>query len=199
MATTLATIRARVREDLQDSDDANYRWTNDEVDGAVERVVLEFSQAYPLQEEDEITTTEDDKELDISSLSSLLKIASVEYPMDQVPPYYQRVDLWNDKLCMQDEDDGTNKARVRWYKSHTLDAESSTIPTEHEEIIVMGAAGYLTMSSSAYTIDKASIGGRYATVNFRIWGQGRLNLYRQKLKAIARTNRVITRELYTDD
>ena len=199
MATTLVTIRARVREDLQDTDDANYRWSNDEVDGAIERVVREFSRAYPLQEEDEITTTEDDKELDISSLSSLLKIASVEYPMDQDPPYYQRVDLWNDKLYMQDEGDGTKKARVRWYKSHTLDAESSTLPPEHEEIIVMGATGYLAMSASAYTIDKASIGGRYATVNFRIWGQGRLNLYRQKLKAIARTNRVITRELYTDD
>lgn len=199
MATTLATIRARVREDLQDTDDANYRWTNDEVDGAIERVAREFSQAYPLQQQDEITTTEDDKELDISGLSSLIKLASVEYPMDQDPPHYQRFDFWNDKLYMQDEGDGTNKARVRWYKSHTLDAESSTIPTEHEEIIVMGATGYLAMSASAYTVDKASIGGRYATVNFRIWGQGRLNLYRQKLKAIARTNRVITRELYTDD
>ncbi len=199
MATTLATIRARVREDLQDTDDANYRWTNDEVDGAIERVVLEFSQAYPLQEEDEITTTEDDKELDISSLSNLLKVVSVEYPMDLTPPSMQRVDFWNDKLYMSDEGDGTNKARVRWYKSHTLDAASSTIPTEHEEIIVMGATGHLAMSASAYTIDKASIGGRYATVNFRIWGQGRLNLYRQKLKTIARTNRVITTELYTDD
>jgi len=100
---------------------------------------------------------------------------------------------------LQGEGDGTNKARVRWYKSHTLDAESSTIPTEHEELIVMGATGYLAMSASAYTVDKASIGGRYSTVNFRIWGQGRLNLYRQKLKAIARSSRVITRELYSDD
>jgi len=98
MATTLATIRARVREDLQDTDDASYRWSNDEVDGAVERVVLEFSQAYPIEQQEEITTTADDKELDISGLSSLLKITSVEYPMDQDPPYYQRFDFWNDKL-----------------------------------------------------------------------------------------------------
>lgn len=195
----LTEMRARVREDLQDTDDANYRWSNDEVDGAIERVVREFSRAYPIQQQDEITTTEDDKELDISSLSSLLKVVSVEYPTDQDPPHYQRFDFWADKLYMQDEGDGSNKARVRWYKSHTLDAEGSTIPTEHEEIIVMGATGYLAISASAYTVDKASIGGRYATVNFRIWGQGRLNLYRQKLKVIARTNRVITGELYTDD
>ena len=199
MATTLATIRTRVREDLQDTDDANYRWTNDEVDGAIERVVREFSRAYPIQQQDEITTTEDDKELDISGLTNLLKIVSVEYPMDQDPPYYQRLDFWNDKLYMQDEGDGTNKARVRWYKSHTLDAESSTIPTEHEELIVMGATGHLAMSASAYTIDKASIGGRYASPDFLKWGRERLSTYNKMLKAVARSNRVITRELYTDD
>ena len=195
----LADMRARVREDLQDTDDANYRWSNDEVDGAIERVVREFSRAYPIQQQDEITTTEDDKELDISGLSSLLKIASVEYPMDLTPPYMQRLDFWNDKLYMQDEGDGTKKARVRWYKSHTLDAESSTIPTEHEEIIVMGAAGYLAMSASAYTIDKASIGGRYTSPDFLKWGRERLSTYNNNLKAIARSNRVITREFYSEE
>ncbi len=199
MATTLATIRARVREDLQDTDDASYRWSNDEVDGAVEMVVREFSRAYPIQEDDEITTTEDDKELDISGLSSLLKIASVEYPMDLDPPYYQRFEFWADKLYMRDEGDGTKKSRVRWYKSHTLDAESSTIPTEHEELIVMGATGDLAMSASAYTIDKASIGGRYASPGFLKWGRERLSTYNNNLKAIARSNRVITRELYSEE
>ena len=37
----IATMRARVREDLQDTDAANYRWSNDEVDGAIERTVRE--------------------------------------------------------------------------------------------------------------------------------------------------------------
>ena len=257
----LATMRARVREDLQDTDAANYRWTDDEVDGAIERVVREFSLAYPLQQQDEITTTADDKELDISILSSLLKIVSVEYPMDLTPPCMQRFDFWNDKLYMRDEGDGTKKARVRWGRQHVLGAAwqastayswgafvwpttfngykyvcttagtshatteptwpttlgqtvtdgttlvwtchsveavvtFSTIPTEHEEIIVMGAAGYLAISASAYTVDKASIGGRYASPDFLKWGRERLSTYNKKLKAIA--SRVTTRELYSD-
>lgn len=195
----LADMRTRVREDLQDTDDANYRWSNDEVDGAIERVVREFSHAYPIQQQDEITTTEDDRELDISSLSSLLKVVSVEYPMDRDPPHYQRFEFWDDTLYMRDEGDGTKKARVRWYKSHTLDAESSTIPTEHEELIVMGATGYLAMSASAYTIDKASIGGRYASPGFLKWGRERLSTYNNNLKAVARSNRVITREFYSEE
>jgi hypothetical protein len=56
----LATMRTRVREDLQDTDSENYRWSNDEVDGSIERVVREFSLAYPIQAENQITTTADD-------------------------------------------------------------------------------------------------------------------------------------------
>jgi len=192
----LATLRTRVREDLQDTDAANYRWTNDEVDGAIERVVREFSLAYPIQEEDEITSTADDKELDISSLSDLLKIVSVEYPMDLEPPYYQRFEMWGDKLYMTDKGDGTKKARVRWHKWHTLDAVSSTIPQQFEELIVLGATGYLAASASVYTVDKATIAGRFATANFLKWGQQRLDRYEKKLKQFA--NRVVSKEFYSD-
>jgi len=38
----LTEMTARVREDVQDEDDANYRWTDDQVEGAIERVVREF-------------------------------------------------------------------------------------------------------------------------------------------------------------
>ena len=256
MTTTLSGIRARVREDLQDSDDANYRWSNHEVDGAIDRVVREFSQAYPIQQQDEITTTEDDRELDISSLTDLLKVVSVEYPMDLSPPYMQRIETWADKLYMSDEGDGTKKARVRWYKWHTLlgdtawaastayakgdivvpatlngywyecttagtsgaaaptwpttaggtvddntavwTCRASTIPEQLEEIIVMGATGYLAMSASVYTTDKATIAGSYAPDDFRQWGKDRLFRYEKRLKAIARSNRVITSEFYSD-
>ena len=195
----LADMRARVREDLQDTDEANYRWTDDEVDGAIERVVREFSLVYPLQEEDKITTTADDKELDISTLADLLKVASVEYLLDLEPPYYQRFTTWGQKLYMADKGDGTKKARVRWHKWHTLDAASSTIPEQFEELIVLGATGYLATSASVYTVDRATIAGRFATANFLKWGQQRLDRYETKLKAIARDSRVIPKELYVEE
>lgn len=192
----LATMRARVREDLQDTDAANYRWTDDEVDGAIERVVREFSLAYPLQQQDDIATTEDSNELDISSLTKLLKVYSVEFPIGVHPPYYQKFEVWEITLYMQDDGDGNN-ARVRWGSLHVLDAAASSIPEQHEEIIVLGATGYLATSASAYTVDRATIAGRHATINFLKWGKERLARYEKKLKAI--TSRVITKELYTDD
>ena len=191
----LTEMRGRVREDFQDEDEANYRWTNDQVDGAIERVVTEFSLAYPQMESTDIATTEDSRELDISSLSGLIAIRRVEFPIGEDPPYYQHFDIWGTKLYMADKGNGDD-ARVRWYKEHTLDAESSTIPSQFEEIIVLGATGYLAASASVYTVDKATIAGKWATINFLNWGKERLDRYEKKLKALK--SRVTTRELYSE-
>jgi len=193
----LTEMRARVREDLQDTDAQNYRWTDDEVDGAIDRVVTEYSLHSPIEQQDDIATTDGDTELDISSLTGLLKIESVEFPIGQTPKYMQRIEYWAGQLDMEDEGNG-NDARVRWLKKHTLTAESTTIPSEHEEIIVLGATGYLALSASAYTVDRASIAGRHAAINYKAWGKERLDRYDKKLKAISRTSKVIPKRLYTN-
>ena len=194
----LTEMRARVREDLQDTDSQNYRWTDDEVDGAIQRVVTQYSLHAPIEQQDDIATTEGDTELDISSLSGVLKIESLEFPIGRTPKYMQHIEYWAGHLYMEDEGDGED-ARVRWLKKHTLTAESTTIPTEHEEIIVLGATGYLAMSASAYTVDRASIAGRHATINYKAWGKERLDRYDNKLKAVSRSSKVVSKELYTDD
>jgi hypothetical protein len=194
----LTEMRARVREDLQDTDSQNYHWTDDEVDGAIDRVVMEYSLAAPIQQQGDITTTGGDTELNISSLSSLLKIESVEFPVGKTPKYMQRFEYWAGHLYMQDEGDGTD-ARVKWLKKHTLDTQSTTIPAEHEEIIALGATGYLAMSAAAYTVDRATIAGRYSTINYKAWGKDRLDRYDKKLKAVAQANRIVQRELYTEN
>jgi len=194
----LTEMRARVREDLQDTDSENYRWTDDEVDGAITRVVIDYSLRAPIEQQDDIATTDGDTELDISSLTGRLGIESVEFPIGYKPKYFQRTEYWAGHLYMQDEGDGED-ARVRWLKKHTLAVGSTTIPAEHEEIIALGATGYLAMSASAYTVDRASIAGSHATINFKAWGKERLDRYDRKLKAISRSSRVIQRTFYTDE
>jgi hypothetical protein len=194
----LTEMRARVREDLQDTDSQNYHWTNDEVDGAIDRVVMEYSIHAPIEQQTDIATTDGDTELDISSLSGLLRIESVEFPIGKAPKYLQRFERWTGKIYMEDGGDGSD-ARVRWLKKHTLTAQSTTIPAEHEEIIVLGATGYLAMSASAYTVDRATIAGRYGTISYKAWGKDRLGRYDKKLKAIARTSRIISKELYVEE
>jgi hypothetical protein len=191
-------MTARVREDLQDIDAENYRWTDDEIEGAIGRAVDEYSIHTPIEQQDDITTTDGDTELDISALTGLLRVESVEFPLGQTPKHMQRFEYWAGQLHMEDEGDTTN-ARVRWLKNHTLAAGSTTIPLEHEEIIVLGATGYLAMSASAHTVDRAVIAGHYGTISYRAWGKERLDRYDTKLKGLAQVSRVTRRTLYTQD
>jgi hypothetical protein len=192
----LTAMVTRVRADLKDTDSQNYIWTDAEIQGAIGRAVLEYSIHAPIEQQTDITTTDGNTELDISSLSGLLQVASIEFPLDSSPKYMQHFERYAGHLYMEDEGDGS-KARVRWLKIHTL-GESTTIPAEHEEIIVLGATGYLAMSAAAYTVDRATIAGHYATVNYKAWGMERLQRYDKKLKQVAHGNRVTGRTLYTD-
>lgn len=193
----LTEMRARVREDLQDTDSENYRWTDDEVEGAILRAVDEYSMYAPIQQQDDIATTDGDTELDISTLTGIVQIESVEFPIGESPKRMQHTEYWAGQLTMQDEGDGTD-GRVRWLKKHTLGG-STTIPTQHEEIIVLGATAYLAMSASANTVDRAFIAGHYGTISYKAWGTERFKRYDQRLRQVAQANRVTSRQLYTDE
>jgi len=182
---TLTELRARVRQDLQDEDASNYRWTDVEVDGAIQRVVREFSLYLPLEQQTDLATTADSRDIDISSLTKRLKIFSLEFPLDSHPRTFQKFEVYMDTLTMEDEGNGDN-ARLRWGKQHTVDASSSTIPEQYDEVIVLGTTGYLATSASVYTVDRASIAGKWATINFLKWGQERLARYEQQLRASRR-------------
>ena len=192
----LTQMRARVRQDLRDTDPDTYLWSDDEIDVAIHRALREYSLACPIEEQTDIPTREGDTELDISSLAGIIGIESVEFPLGESPPNLQHFRYWAGRLFMSDCGDGSD-ARVRWRKRHTLTADQSTIPEEHEELIVMGATAYLAHSLAVYTVDRATIAGRYATVNYQNWAQERLDLFHGKLKALSR--RIATRELYGEE
>jgi hypothetical protein len=193
----LTEMVARVRQDLKDTDEQNYIWTDDEIGAAIGRAVTEYSLHALIEQQTDITTTDGDRELDISELSGLLQVVSVEFPLDKFPRYMQHWERYAGHLYMEDEGDGSD-ARVRWLKKHTLDSET-TIPAEHEEIIVLGATGYLAMSAAAYTVDRATIAGHYGTISYKAWGKERLDRYDKRLKQVAQANRIVQRELYMED
>ncbi|MBA7508024.1 hypothetical protein ES706_06755 [subsurface metagenome] len=244
----LTEMIARVRQDLQDEDAANYRWTNDQIDGQIERVVREFSLFLPLEQQTDLATIDGSHDIDISGLIKRLKIFSLEFPLDFHPRAFQKFELYMDTLTMEDEGDGQD-ARIRWGRQHVLGAAwqasisyslgtfvwpttfngykyectaagisgateptwpttlgqtvtdgtvtwtchspetavtYSTIPEEHEEVIVLGATGYLATSASVYTVDRATIAGRHATINYRAWGKERLDRYEKQLNSLRR-------------
>ena len=193
----LTDMRAIVRRDLHDEDAGNYRWTNDELDRHIAHAVKDFSEALPLEQKATKATTSGSRELDISTITNRVMVEAVEYPADKFPRRYQRFSLWGDTVTLLDDEvpDGSN-SYIYYGKLHTLDASSSTIPTQHEDLIAAGACGYAAIEWAAYAINRVNIGGTATPAEFMKWGKQRLRHFRSELRRLGRRNRVRLKQLY---
>lgn len=193
----LSEMRTIVRRDLHDEDASNYRWTDDELDRHIAHAVKEFSEAIPLEQKAVKATTSGSRDIDISSLSGRVMVEAVEYPVDNFPRRYQRFALWGDTLTLLGDEvpDGSN-AYIYYGKLHTLDASTSTIPTNLEGLIAAGAEGYAAVEWAAYAINRVNVGGDVTPGEFLAWGNEKLRFFRQELKRLGRRNRVRIGQLY---
>lgn len=193
----LSDMRAIVRRDLHDEDAANYRWTDDELDRHIAHTVKDFSKALPLELKATKATTSGSREIDTSSLSDMVMAAAVEYPVDEFPKRYQRFALWGDTLTLLGDEvpDGSN-AYIYYGKLHTLDATTSTIPAEHEDLIAVGACGYAAVEWAVYAINRVNVGGAMIPKELLTWGNEKLGYFKAELNRLGRKNRVRTRTLY---
>jgi hypothetical protein len=188
-------MRTRVRRDLKDEDEANYRWSNDELDRHIDHALREFSKALPREMKADIATTPDSREVDISTLSDRVLILAVEYPIGYFPARYQRFALYQDTLTLlgSETPDGSD-ARIFYGKLHTLNAETSTIPSQHEDIVAVGAEAYALIEWAAYAINRVSLGGDQTPRQFRERGEELLRYFKKELARLK--SRLRSRQLY---
>jgi hypothetical protein len=194
----LTEMRNTVRRDLHDEDDSNYRWTNDELDRHIAHAVNEFSEAIPYEQKATKATTSGSREIDISTITDRIMVEAVEYPVGRFPKWYQRFALWADTITLLGDEvpDGSD-AYIYYGKLHTLDSETSTIPTKHEDLIVAGACGYAAVEWAVYAINRVNTGGTPTPRELLDWGKEKLNHFRRELRRLGRRNRARVRSLYT--
>ena len=190
-------MRTIVRRDLRDEEPTNYRWSDDELDRHIAHALKDFSEALPFPAKAILPTTPGSRVIDISALTDRVMVEAVEYPVDNFPPYYQRFALWGHALTLFGDEvpDGAN-CNVYYGMLHTLDAEGSTIPTKHEDLIAIGAEGYAAVEWASYAINRVSVGGTGAPGEFLNWGNDKLKQFRNELKRLGRRNQVRIHQLY---
>jgi len=193
----LAEMRTLVRRDLHDEDAASYRWTNDELDRHIAHAVKDFSEHLPLEQKATKATTAGSREVDIATITSRVMVEAVEYPTGKFPKRYQPFALWGDALTILGEEvpDGSN-AYVYYGKLHTLDASTSTIPAQYENLVAIGACGYAAVEWAVYAVNRVNVGGGMTPRQFLDWGRDKLRYFRQEISRLGRRNRVRIRSLY---
>jgi len=194
----LTEMRARLRQDLKDQDAANYRWSDDELNRHIGHTLRELSLAVPLEAKATLTTTGGSRELSIASLTDLITIEAVEYPVGQYPPRYARFSLWGETLTLLVEetpDDG-EQVYIYYGKLHTLNETTSTIPSPLEDMVATGAAGYAAVEWASFATNRVNVGGDQTWRSYLIWGQDRLASFMRGLAKHSRKNAVRCRQLY---
>jgi len=200
----LPEMRSRVRRDLKDED--SVRWTDSELNRAIDRALREFSQRCPREMKTTLPTTEGSRTLDISSLTDRVSIDYLEYPIDKYPRVFRKFYIYLNTLTIgspfdpslkDSVPDGSN-CHIYWGKLHTLDGTTSTIPPQHQDLIALGAAAYAIISQSQYSTERVSVGGRETDRDYSFWGGDRLRQFQRELKQISRTRKLRIGRLYGD-
>ncbi len=194
----LSTLRARVRRDLHDEDSGSYRWTDNEMDRHIQRAVRELSAAVPLAAKAALTTTAGSRDVSVSSLADLIGVQAIEYPVGKYPPVYVRFSHWQTTLTLLvDKFPAANEGvNVFYWKVHTLDSASSTVPSYLEDLLATGAAAYAALEWASFATNRVNVGGEDVWQRYQTWGQRSLSAFMKGLANHNRRNVVRARQLY---
>ena len=192
-------MRSRVRTDLHDEDSQNYRWTDAELNRHIDHSIREFSIALPREQLATLNTTANSRDLSLTSLTDLVQVEAVEYPVDKYPPVYVQFSIWENTLTLLVDQARASVEQVKVYygKIHTLDATTSTTPPHLEDLVAAGAAGYAAVEWSSFATNRVNVGGPDTWQQYLTWGQQRLAYFHQKLVKLSRKGSLRARRLYT--
>jgi len=159
--TLLAAMTTNVRNDLKDLDVASYLWTDAEIQRHIQHAVNDYQKIYPLVGDSTIVAVADTNgNTRRQSLNPLptgyLWAMRVEYPIDNDPPAYlvfreELIDQGTLYLPMGEPPAVGDSIKVWYAMVHTLSTTTSTLPTEHEEVITLGAVAYAAQAATRYS------------------------------------------------
>jgi hypothetical protein len=201
MAANLAAVRTLVRRDLHDEDSSNYRWTDSVLDRHIVRAAGEYSLHAPLEQKTTLTTTAGSRDVSIASLAGLIEIAAVEWPAGEFPPRLLGFARWQTTITLDSTNApvGVENINVYWYKAHTLDGSSSTIPAIHDDIVAAGAAAYAALDWMSYAVNRINTGGDDVHDRYRRLAVERLQYFTRELRRIGIRATVRQRRMYSSD
>jgi hypothetical protein len=186
-----AAIRELVERDLDDT--GNDIWSTDDVDRAIERALVDYSQAHPQQSVSTLELSADGREVNMGSISGLTRVVKVWYPYDscapESPPNWVRWDKWGDVLYLSSDEEPASGATVRifYHKVHTVEglgeAQSTSVPSEDEEALLLGAAAYAVLQKARGSVGKAGISSE-TPESWLNWAENRMQAFEERLQQV---------------
>jgi len=170
------------------------------IDDAIRRALLDYSAAVPRHVNTTLALTSalstNGREIDVSTITGLLDVTDVWCPYDPNDdrPTVCTFEFWRDDktvyLSGGHAVQATDTARIFYTSVHTIDgldgATSTTIPTDREQLIQMGAIAYTLLSRAADLTEQVTV-HKDAPLTLVEMAKGSLEVFRNLLDADAAT------------
>jgi len=190
---TLSDYRTRIQNSL---DDTTLKYSEDVIDEALRKVLNEYTRAFPNIRANELIVDEKGKLQSISSCTNLIAIIRIVHPYNSAvdDPYTkEREDFivtWRDGIPYLffsggQIPQGDDVILIEYAANHMIedldDAPSTTVRDDHEDLLVVGAAGQAAMMRASGLTEKW--GHRpQETSALMLWGQAQ---YRRFVEFLA--------------
>lgn len=194
--TTIGDLRDALRIELHDED--SDRWDDDVLDRHLQRAARQLAFVWPREQKSTLSTTDGSRDLSLTSLSDLVRILAVEYPVSQYPASYVQFSRFGDTLTLlvdQAPGDAENVA-VYWGSLHTLDSMTSTLPVVAEDAVITGAAGYAAVEWASFATNRANVSGPDAVADYLAWGERQLARFHEMLSRYGENGRLRSSRLF---
>jgi len=202
VSENLGEFRTLLRVDL--GEPTASRWSDTDLDRHIGHAVRDLNRVAPreMKATDLTITDPASRAIDISSLTDLIAVVAVEYPVGAYPRRMRHFECWGDTLTLLTDTMPVAGACINVYYTtpHVVDSEGSTLPSHLEEVSLVGAAGYAALEYATCTSDMVNVGER-TPEQFRAFGNDCLMQFRQELTALKRerSRALRTGELWTED
>jgi len=154
--TYLADLVAQLRTDLGDPSGASPRWSEADLQRAIARSLAAFSRHHPYEQKSTVATVSADYAISIASLTGLISVDRLEFPVGDKPPTFKPFSIIQNTLYMQELGD-TSNCYIYWSGVHTLTDASRTYDTKYSDLIELGALAFaLEQYADATLVGKIS-------------------------------------------
>ena len=158
MPSTLAQLRATLRQELRDEDAANYVWTDAVLNRHLAHALQHVQAAAPLFAS--LTKTMPaSRRVDLTAdvPSTFLWVDAVEYPVDRFPQCFHpfREEPGPKVYFLTTDLPPAGEALVVWYaRGYTVAEGSSDLPAELDRAVLLGARAFALADQAVDTADK---------------------------------------------
>ena len=166
-------------------------YDQNDLDEALRWALHRYNKINPDRTITTVTLSAAGREVDISSITDYLEIERVWWTYDSsdpsYPPYWRDFEVWPGNLLYVkagSEPQISDVVRIFYSRAHSINgldsASSTTLPTDDENLLVIGAAGFAAQERMHETE------GRYVPTKLREWAQARLAEFEKQLLHLAR-------------